>query len=177
MFVCTKPLHYRGFVKLPLQGLHRHTYTHMHISVLLLLKLSCYWYVLGNNYECIHPWIFGYTHTFIQIYTHICIDIHACLPIYKHLYMHSIYMYVSIHIDSWMCMHALTHAHIHTWIHTCIETHAFLIQIFIFAYKQTYIKAIHFSLETYIILDLSICTIFRFAYLQYFQNSILLEIW
>ena len=51
----------------------------------------------------------------------------------------------------------------HTDRHSCLLTN-----------KHMYKEVIHFSIETYVILELSICTILRYAYFQNFQA---LEIW
>ena len=171
---------------------HIHRYSYMSVYIYTFLHASTHVYshtcLATHKHACIHTW----RHTYI----HIC----ACLPTHKHIYMHATYMYVCIHTY----MHKYKQAYIHTyrltdvcmysyiyaWIQTCMETHPCLIQTvrqrLMFAYKHacmhTYIHTTHTFLprNIYIILELSISGIFRFAYFQYFnisRISILLEIW
>ena len=123
---------------------------------------------------------------------HIYIHILACLPTYKHIYMHTTCMFVYSH----SCMHTFRlmgmcegskyicvciHTYIHMYILMYMESHAC-------HYMHTdsqpcFFTNIHACIHTYgthtflhrnlHILKLSISTIFRFAYIQYFQMSII----
>ena len=110
------------------------------------------------------------------------LHIHVCLSINKAIFMQTTYMYVCIlhicmhtyiytyiHTDSWLCVHAL--------IHTCMGSHACLIQsnrhsslpIYTDTYIYKYMHITHIFLpETYMVLELNISIIFRFAYFQVF---------
>ena len=116
-------------------------------------------------------------HSFIHTYRHIYIYLHVCLTIYKHIYMHK-HIYASTFIHVYTYIHKYTH--IHTYIHgdsfmpnTDTQTDSCLPK-YMYTYIQTYIEVIYCSLDTYIILELRICTIFIFAYFQISRMSILL---
>ena len=102
-----------------------------------------------------------------------------------YIYIHT-YMYADIHtdrlIDMWAynihsCIHAYIHIYVHTYIHgdlcmphtvTQRDTHVYLQTNK--KYIHTYIQVKHFNLESHVILELCICTLFRFANFPYFQN-------
>ena len=148
-------------------------------------------FMLAYKCACMSSYTHAYIHTFIQTY------MYMHLHIYTYTFMHAayiqanlhayniyvlcihIYMYAYIQIDSWMCM--FTDTNMHTYIH--IDIHGDLcmpntgIQIDTHTVdKHAYLQYIHaykvkpFSPETYIILGLSICTIFRFAFFQNFHT-------
>ena len=122
--------------------------------------LSTYVHIIACKYVCIHPCLSG---THIHAYTHMQSFMDVCL-----------HTKISTCIQH-ICMSAFIHIGIHPSIHTCMKTHACLLHTYRHSClpldMHTYIQLIHFSVETYIILDLSISPIFRFAYFQNFHTS------
>ena len=149
--------------------IHAYIYTHRH-SYVLVYKHT---YIFTCKYACTHQCMYGYQHkyTCLHTYTHVYLHIYACPPTCNHIYN------ICPHSCMYVCMHAYTHRCMcvdlymyASYRHT--DRHSYLL-----TNMNIYIQVIHFNLETNIILNLSICTIFRIAYFENFQTSAFSYFW
>ena len=66
----------------------------------------------------------------MYVYSHACLgthiytlDILACQPTYRHIYLHTAYMYTYIYTDIHACLFTYIHTYLHAdiWINPCMS--------------------------------------------------------
>ena len=116
-----------------------HTYTFMHgylhiiihvfniyVCVHLYIHMSCmslHIHIFTCEYACIHPYMFGYTHSYMYVWRHICMHTSKLMSC-MHTYIYNIYnIYIYIYIYIWRLVHANTHTFRLAYKHACMHTY------------------------------------------------------